>query len=46
MTNMSVAFGGIGSEASSAVPVLEKTNRTSGCFATIRSIGTCIAWLC
>ena len=30
MTKVSEAFGGIGSEAISAVPVLEKTNATSG----------------
>src|SRR3546814_9665302 len=38
MMNVSEMLGGIGSDASSAVPVFEKTNRTSGSFAISCSI--------
>ena len=40
---MSETFGGIGSVAISAVPVLEKTNATSGQCATACSTASCIA---
>ncbi len=40
---MSEEFGGIGSEATSAVPVLEKTVATSGKASTAFSTFSCIA---
>src|SRR3546814_16754258 len=43
MMNVSEMLGGIGSDASSAVPVFEKTNSTSGSFAISCSIRACIA---
>ena len=41
---VSDTFGGIGSDAISAVPVLEKTNATSGKLLTVRSTSFCIVW--
>ena len=43
---MSETFGGIGSDAISAVPVLEKTNATSGSALTAVSTSNCIACDC
>ena len=43
MMKVSEMLGGMGSAASSAVPVFEKTNRTSGSLPISRSIRDCIA---
>ena len=44
MMKVSEAFGGIGSEAISAVPVFEKTKATWGKWLTAFSTSNCIAW--
>jgi hypothetical protein len=45
MTKVSVAFGGIGSDAISDVPVRENAKRTSGALANAFSTWNCMAWL-